>query len=164
MLVVGLTAAIIDGWKAFGHRATGERRARMERSPQWQGDGHFENPQPLSNDYWAAMTAMFHASPDASPRAPVDAAPAIDKARFATPPATGLRVTWLGHSTMLIEIDGHRVLTDPVWSERASPLRLGRAQALVHAAHRARATCRRSTRSSSRTITTITSTTGRSSR
>src|SRR5262249_22181070 len=40
---------------------------------------------------------------------------------FATPPATGLRVTWLGHAAILIEIDGHRVLTDPVWSERASP-------------------------------------------
>jgi L-ascorbate metabolism protein UlaG (beta-lactamase superfamily) len=36
--------------------------------------------------------------------------------------SSGLRVTWLGHSTLLIEIDGARVLTDPVWSERASPL------------------------------------------
>lgn len=32
----------------------------------------------------------------------------------------GLRVTWMGHSTLLIEIDGFRILTDPVWSERAS--------------------------------------------
>ena len=37
---------------------------------------------------------------------------------------TGLRVTWLGHSTTLIEIDGVRVLTDPVWGMRASPLSL----------------------------------------
>ena len=35
-------------------------------------------------------------------------------------PARGLRVTWLGHSTALIEIDGVRILTDPVWGERAS--------------------------------------------
>ena len=39
-------------------------------------------------------------------------------------PDTGLRVTWLGHSTTLIEIDGMRVLTDPVWGLRASPLSL----------------------------------------
>ena len=39
-------------------------------------------------------------------------------------PDTGLRATWLGHSTVLIEIDGARVLTDPVWGPRASPLRL----------------------------------------
>jgi len=31
-------------------------------------------------------------------------------------------VTWLGHSTTLLEIDGLRVLTDPVWGERVSPV------------------------------------------
>ena len=39
-----------------------------------------------------------------------------------TRPTSGLRLTWLGHSTLLVEIDGARVLTDPVWSNRASPL------------------------------------------
>ena len=38
-------------------------------------------------------------------------------------PASGLRVTWMGHSSTLLEIDGMRVLLDPVWDERASPLR-----------------------------------------
>ena len=37
---------------------------------------------------------------------------------------SGLRATWLGHSTLLLEIDGLRVLTDPVWGARASPSRL----------------------------------------
>ncbi|MCA9586343.1 MAG: MBL fold metallo-hydrolase [Myxococcales bacterium] len=35
----------------------------------------------------------------------------------------GLRVTWLGHSTTLLEMDGFAVLTDPVFAERASPVR-----------------------------------------
>ena len=39
------------------------------------------------------------------------------------PAGSGLRATWLGHSTVLIEIDGWRVLTDPVWGPRASPSR-----------------------------------------
>ena len=30
--------------------------------------------------------------------------------------------TWLGHATVLLEIDGRWVLTDPVWSERVSPV------------------------------------------
>jgi L-ascorbate metabolism protein UlaG (beta-lactamase superfamily) len=34
---------------------------------------------------------------------------------------SGLRVTWLGHSTVLLELDGVRVLTDPVFGERVSP-------------------------------------------
>jgi L-ascorbate metabolism protein UlaG (beta-lactamase superfamily) len=42
---------------------------------------------------------------------------------YATPPESGLRVTWFGHSASLIEIDGLRVLIDPVWEQRASPFR-----------------------------------------
>ena len=37
--------------------------------------------------------------------------------------SSGLRVTWLGHSTVLLELDGLRVLTDPVFGDRASPLK-----------------------------------------
>jgi L-ascorbate metabolism protein UlaG (beta-lactamase superfamily) len=44
-----------------------------------------------------------------------------DLSVYATAPASGLRVTWMGHSSMLVEIDGVRVLIDPVWDERASP-------------------------------------------
>jgi L-ascorbate metabolism protein UlaG (beta-lactamase superfamily) len=40
---------------------------------------------------------------------------------WATPVSSGLRITWLGHSTLLLESDGVRVLTDPVFGERASP-------------------------------------------
>ena len=40
---------------------------------------------------------------------------------YATPPASGLRITWMGHSSTLVEIDGVRILLDPVWDERASP-------------------------------------------
>ena len=50
--------------------------------------------------------------------------PSSSRAAWAKAPGTGLRVTWLGHSTALIEIDGYRVLTDPVWGPRASPSRL----------------------------------------
>ena len=35
--------------------------------------------------------------------------------------ASPLAVSWFGHSTALVEIDGYRVLTDPVWSDRCSP-------------------------------------------
>lgn len=34
-----------------------------------------------------------------------------------------LAVSWYGHSTALVEVDGYRVLTDPVWSRRCSPSR-----------------------------------------
>lgn len=41
---------------------------------------------------------------------------------YRTAPASGLRVTWMGHSSLLVEIDGSTVLIDPVWDERASPM------------------------------------------
>ena len=31
------------------------------------------------------------------------------------------RVTWVGHSTLLVQIDGLNLLTDPHWGQRASP-------------------------------------------
>lgn len=37
--------------------------------------------------------------------------------------AGDLAVTWYGHSSAVIEIDGYRVLADPVWSDRCSPSR-----------------------------------------
>jgi L-ascorbate metabolism protein UlaG (beta-lactamase superfamily) len=40
---------------------------------------------------------------------------------FLTPPESGLRITWLGHSSTLVEIDGRRLLLCPVWSQRSSP-------------------------------------------
>src|SRR5216683_1074852 len=46
-----------------------------------------------------------------------------DAFAYLTEPASGLRVTWIGHSSLLLEIDGVRVLIDPVWEERASPMR-----------------------------------------
>jgi L-ascorbate metabolism protein UlaG (beta-lactamase superfamily) len=50
---------------------------------------------------------------------------AADAAALAAPvPANALRVTWLGHSTTLMEVDGRRFLTDPVWSARVSPSQL----------------------------------------
>jgi L-ascorbate metabolism protein UlaG (beta-lactamase superfamily) len=45
-------------------------------------------------------------------------------ATWGKPVGSGLRTTWLGHSTVLLELDGLRVLTDPVWSERISPFGL----------------------------------------
>ena len=44
-----------------------------------------------------------------------------DPGVFATEPESGLRVTWMGHSSSLLELDGVRLLIDPVWDERASP-------------------------------------------
>jgi N-acyl-phosphatidylethanolamine-hydrolysing phospholipase D len=35
---------------------------------------------------------------------------------------TKLSFTWIGHATVLLQIDGKNILTDPIWSERCSPI------------------------------------------
>jgi len=116
LVAVGLIA---DAWVAFGKAPTGDRRARMEASPQWS-DGVFANPEPMWNDMMGMFTSGGRMSPVASPDGPVPTVPG-DRGRFATPPASGLRITWLGHSTLVFEIDGVTVLTDPIFGGRASP-------------------------------------------
>jgi L-ascorbate metabolism protein UlaG (beta-lactamase superfamily) len=44
-----------------------------------------------------------------------------DRRTYETSPRSGLRITWLGHASSLIEIDGVTILIDPVWEERAAP-------------------------------------------
>lgn len=39
-------------------------------------------------------------------------------------PASQLTVTWIGHSSLLLQLGGMNILTDPMWSARASPLPL----------------------------------------
>ena len=50
---------------------------------------------------------------------------------FAPEGQEGLAVTWFGHSTALLQLDGVNLLTDPVWSERASPVRFAGPRRLV---------------------------------
>ncbi|MBN1771602.1 MAG: MBL fold metallo-hydrolase [Deltaproteobacteria bacterium] len=56
------------------------------------------------------------------PRAPLPVV-APDVAALRHPPPVGVRATWLGHSTVLLEVDGRRVLCDPIWAERSTPVR-----------------------------------------
>lgn len=119
LCAVASVAILASGWEAFGTTAEGARLERMKASPQWD-DGIFVNIQPLYNDVIGSLTSWTDASDVGSPRGPL---PVMNGGaeRFAVAPDSGLRVTWMGHSTLLIEIDGATFLTDPIWGERSSP-------------------------------------------
>jgi len=55
-------------------------------------------------------------------RTPSTPLPVVQSDLAAQPKNNDLRITWLGHSTCLIQIDGQTILTDPIFSDRASPL------------------------------------------
>jgi L-ascorbate metabolism protein UlaG (beta-lactamase superfamily) len=111
---------------AFGADPSGERMARIRRSPHFK-DGVFQNPggsARIRPDGSAIDFAKGYFDSDArQQRAPQGRIPvhATTLADLSKPPATGLRLTWMGHSSVLAEIDGRRVLFDPVWGERCSP-------------------------------------------
>ncbi|WP_433826694.1 MBL fold metallo-hydrolase [Actinoplanes sp. CA-015351] len=106
----------------LGARAGGSRRTRVESSPQYSG-GKFRNTVPATMLTATSMPKVFAATLTGRearhPHQPipvVEPAPGLD--------ASGLHVTWYGHSSALVEIEGRRILLDPVWSDRCSPSRL----------------------------------------
>jgi L-ascorbate metabolism protein UlaG (beta-lactamase superfamily) len=116
-------ALFFSGWRAYGKRPSGARRARMERSPNWKA-GHFVNPEPMENDMVGAALGVVHKSPYTTPDHPVAVHP-VTARNFKIEPVTWLSATWFGHSSFLVEIEGCRILIDPVWSDRISPVPLG---------------------------------------
>ncbi len=125
-LVLAVLIVLIGstGWlDALGAAPKGERLARIQRSPNYR-DGAFQNPDATSlgtpGSTWTTIRRWLGGHEQRVPPGPMPIV-SLTRADFATPPASGLRATWLGHSTVLVEIDGARILFDPVWARRASP-------------------------------------------
>jgi L-ascorbate metabolism protein UlaG (beta-lactamase superfamily) len=94
------------------------------RSPNFQ-DGVFINVDPASSisldrEQQRLLIRELVGSRDATrPSKPI---PLAVPSKVDTTPLD-LAVSWYGHATALVEVDGYRVLTDPVWSRRCSPSR-----------------------------------------
>lgn len=102
----------------------GLRLERARASKQYR-DGRFHNPgnvtAALKSGSAGVVREFFLGARARLPERPL---PVVSPLSTWSSPVSspGLRVTWLGHSTTLLEIDGVRVLTDPVFRHRASPL------------------------------------------
>ena len=122
---LAVLARSTEWFASLGARATGERLERMRRSPQWSaGAQRFVNAMPTHTMLPRDAARSLHLQvAGGETRYPVRPIPVEARRRsdFERPPASGLRATWLGHATALVEVDGARILTDPVWSERVSP-------------------------------------------
>ncbi|MEU9361040.1 MBL fold metallo-hydrolase [Streptomyces sp. NPDC048301] len=110
---------------AFGADPEGARMERIRNSPNF-ADGVFRNPEGAQTRPSIPMiefAKIYFRKEERVRRSPSGTVPvhATTLADLSAAPASGLRVTWLGHSSVLTEIDGRRVLFDPVWGERCSP-------------------------------------------
>lgn len=109
---------------SFSSKIIGLRLERMRASARYV-DGGFRNARPVSSGLKKGTVGptMAEYLCGGQRRTPPGPLPSVNPlAQWARPVETGLRATWLGHSTVLVEIDGARVLTDPVWGERVSPV------------------------------------------
>jgi L-ascorbate metabolism protein UlaG (beta-lactamase superfamily) len=110
--------------RSFGQRPEGLRLERMKSSRLWAGEG-FRNLHPVLpglRDPSATMPSLSDFLCGGERRVPRRPLPAVSPLQgWSTAPGSGLRATWLGHSTVMLELGGCRILTDPVWGRRASP-------------------------------------------
>ncbi len=105
-------------------RDTSLRQQRIAASPRFDGRV-FVNTSSVSSGFKPGVErpTMREFICGGERRVPGGPLPLVNPVpRWAEPSESGLRVTWLGHSTLVIEIDGVRVLTDPVWGQRVSPV------------------------------------------
>ena len=76
------------------------------------------NPEAVHHSFADAARWMARRRPGAWPRT-VDVTPTVPRARVGP---GELVATWVGHTTVLVQVDGVNVLTDPIWSARCSPV------------------------------------------
>ena len=91
----------------------------------------FRNPWlEQENRFGYFLKWQFGLGPDEQPVVPPDEVPVyspayadVDVDRIQNPDPVTLQVTWIGHATFLIQAGGVTILTDPQFSDRASPVR-----------------------------------------
>jgi L-ascorbate metabolism protein UlaG (beta-lactamase superfamily) len=120
--VIALLVVVVvaDVWSALGTRPDAEKLGRLAKQSRFS-DGRFHDTIPrVEPDIWAATRRWIAGTEHSQPSS---ALPTLmrSRAEFVTPSASGLRITWFGHSSLLLELEGRRVLIDPVWGERCSP-------------------------------------------
>jgi len=122
LILVGSTL-FLQNWPSFGGTVSGEHLKRAQASPHYQ-DGKFANTLPHPplelGDVLDYITEQFFGG---ETRIPPSAIPVstFRPDTIKTQPSSGLRAIWLGHSSVYMELDGLRLLVDPVFSDYASP-------------------------------------------
>lgn len=123
VLLIAGSAVTLMSCASFGAKVSGQRLERVKASRHSQ-DGKFLNAIPLSSVGWGELWDFLGERLFGDQlRHPPSAIPivSVQPGDFTTPPPPGLRAMWIGHSSVLVELDGVRFLVDPIFSEYASP-------------------------------------------
>nr|WP_235174639.1 MBL fold metallo-hydrolase [Tomitella biformata] len=117
--VVGLPL-VRELWRVRAEIGATRRALREHAGSSPAGSTRFHNSEPATEVAdGGALTvakAMLQRVDEVRPSGPIP----LVHSDFG-PASAELAVTWLGHASVLFEIDGHTVLADPVWESRVSP-------------------------------------------
>jgi len=96
--------------------------AKIANSPQYK-DGKFKNDiewkDPMIDKFFSITWKFLFGGKQREPEGILPVA-TVDTALFETPDQNQLNATWLGHSSLMINIDGYKILADPVFEKRIS--------------------------------------------
>lgn len=128
VLGVGVGAWVLT-LPPFGAELGGERLARARANPLYR-DGAFANPPPPGparafTDNFTLLREELANKEIRVPPSPIPVMQVDAKTLGSALPAHGLRAFWIGHASVYVELDGVRLLVDPVFAEHASPFALG---------------------------------------
>jgi L-ascorbate metabolism protein UlaG (beta-lactamase superfamily) len=107
----------------FGGVPSNARLERIGRSPNFR-NGHFQNQllTPMMTGDSGTLNTMvrfvFNTNKRLKPKGPI---PSVRRDLWNLAPSENVLV-WFGHSSYFLQIDGKRILVDPVLSGRASPV------------------------------------------
>lgn len=108
---------------SFGKAPSGARLERIKKSAQYS-DGAFQNQSPTptftgGGTFYSVMVDFIFGKHER--KEPDYQLPSI-KRNLNLQPAVKPEITWFGHSSYLIQINGLNILVDPVFSGRTSPV------------------------------------------
>ncbi|SEL03081.1 MBL fold metallo-hydrolase [Parapedobacter koreensis] len=107
----------------FGALPKGARLESVKKSPNYK-DGRFRNmvEKPTIAEGYSVWSEIYKTLFKDYPRLePIDSLPSIKTNLKAIPPDSDV-VVWFGHSSFFLQVDGVKILVDPVFSGNASPL------------------------------------------
>lgn len=111
-VAVACGGALVAAQPFFGKNPSGERLERVRQSPNYR-NGAFHNEvetQTIAVSVWTMARNMFQRHPD---KRPSDSLPVVRTDLRALPKDSNL-IVWFGHSSYLLQLDGKRILVDPV--------------------------------------------------
>ncbi len=122
IVIIGIGTLLFLNTERFGKHPTGSRLLKIEQSPNYK-NGSFQNLKhtPMLTEGVGYGKVMYEFIFSTKPKEPANKIPSV-KTDLKKLGAEENVLIWMGHSSYFMQVDGKKILVDPVFSGNASPL------------------------------------------